>query len=126
MAITIAAGPSHEVTLVEQTMNAVFTEEPPSRVIGDKAYDSAKLEAELGKRGIHLIAPERQRSTSRPSRGRRQDGRLLRRYRRRWKVERLFAWLFAFRRLVTRYEAKAENFLGFAQLGCIRILVRHF
>jgi transposase len=107
-------------------MNAVFTAEPPSRVIGDKAYDSAKIERELAKRGIDLIAPERRRATSRPTRGRRQDGRKLRRYRRRWKVERLFAWLLACRRLVTRYERKAANFLGFAQLACIRILVRNF
>jgi len=34
----------------------------------------------------------------------------LRRYRRRWKIERLFAWLQNFRRLVVRYERYAENF----------------
>ena len=33
-------------------------------------------------------------------------------YRRRWKIERLFAWLQNFRRLVVRYECHAENFLG--------------
>jgi hypothetical protein len=43
----------------------------------------------------------------------------LRRYRRRWKVERLFAWLQNFRRLVVRYEYHTENFLGFVHLGCI-------
>ncbi len=53
-----------------------------------------------------------------------QDGRPLRRYRRRWKVERLFAWLQNFRRLVVRYEYHAENFLGFVYLGCILILLR--
>jgi transposase len=54
-----------------------------------------------------------------------QDGRPLRRYRRRWRIERLYAWLQHFRRLVTRYEYHAENFLGFVQLGCIVILLRH-
>ncbi len=49
----------------------------------------------------------------------------LRRYRRRWRVERLLAWLQNFRRLVTRYEYHATNFLGFVQLGCIVILLRH-
>jgi transposase len=34
------------------------------------------------------------------------------RYRRRWKVERLFAWLQNFRCVVIRYERYAENFLG--------------
>lgn len=51
--------------------------------------------------------------------------RVLRRYRRRWKIERLFAWLQDFRRLVIRYERRAENFLGFLHLGCILILLRY-
>jgi transposase len=54
-----------------------------------------------------------------------QDGRPLRRYRRRWKIERLFAWLQNFRRLVTRWEHRAENYLGFVQLGCVVILLRY-
>ncbi|WP_426747633.1 hypothetical protein VZQ01_09620 [Myxococcus faecalis] len=39
-------------------------------------------------------------------------------------MERLFAWFQNFRRLVTRYEVKVENFLGFRLLGCILILLR--
>jgi transposase len=50
----------------------------------------------------------------------------LRRYKRRWKIERLFAWLGAFRRLVVRYERYALNYLGFVQLGCILILLRWY
>ena len=53
-----------------------------------------------------------------------QDGRPLRRYCRRWKIKRLFAWLQNFRRLVVRYEFHVENFLAMAQLGCIMILLR--
>jgi hypothetical protein len=48
----------------------------------------------------------------------------LRRYKRRWKIERLFAWLGNFRRLVVRYERDALNYLGFVQLGGILILLR--
>ncbi len=69
-----------------------------------------------------MIAPHR-RGRRRPNT---QDGRTLRRYRRRWKIERLFAWLQNFRRLVVRYERKATNFLGFVHLGCIVILLRQF
>ena len=72
-------------------------------------------------RGVELIAPHQARR-----RYKTQDGRPLRRYKRRWKVERLFAWLHNFRRLVNRWERYAENFLGFLHLGCIRILLRHF
>ena len=45
---------------------------------------------------------------------------------RRWKVERLFAWLQNFRRLVVRYEYDAENVRGFVQLGCILIFLRAY
>ncbi|MDR3358629.1 MAG: transposase, partial [Desulfovibrio sp.] len=55
-----------------------------------------------------------------------QDGRPLRRYRRRWRVERLFAWLQNFRRIVVRYEFHAGNFLAMVQLACIIILLRGF
>ena len=51
---------------------------------------------------------------------------MLRRYRRRWKIERLFAWLQNFRRILTRHERKAQNYLGFVQLGCIKILLRQY
>jgi hypothetical protein len=54
----------------------------------------------------------------------RVDGRKLRRYKRRWRVERLFAWLHKFRRVVVRYDYHAENFLGFVHLDCIKILLR--
>ena len=54
-----------------------------------------------------------------------QDGRALRRYKRRWKVERLFAWLGNFRLLVVRYEYHAANYRGFVHLGCIVILLRY-
>ena len=66
-----------------------------------------------------MIAPNRRRR--KPS----QDGRPLRRYRRRWRVERLFAWLHNFRRLVVRSEYHIENFLGFVHLGCLQLLLKH-
>jgi transposase len=53
-----------------------------------------------------------------------QDGRVLWRYKKRWKIERFFAWLQNFRRLVVRYEYYLENFLTMVQLGCIVILLR--
>jgi transposase len=49
----------------------------------------------------------------------------LRRYRRRWKVERIFAWMQNYRRLVTRWEYKIENFIGFVRLACVLMLLKH-
>ncbi|NJP06290.1 MAG: transposase, partial [Chloroflexaceae bacterium] len=68
---------------------------------------------------IELIAPHR-----RNRKGTTQDGRPLRRAKRRWKVERAFAWLQNDRRLVVRYERYRVNFLGFVQLACVLILLR--
>jgi transposase len=53
-----------------------------------------------------------------------QDGRKLRRYKQRWKVERLFAWLKNYRRIINRWERTIEHFLGFVQLGCMLILLK--
>jgi transposase len=116
---TIASGERHEVRLVDEALEQRFTTEAPQRLVADKAYDSEQLEEDLAAEGIQLIAPTRINARRQP------DGRSLRRYRRRWKVERLFAWLLRFRRISTRYEYKSDNFLGFVHLGCLAILMRH-
>ncbi len=122
LALCTASASPHEVTLVEQVLATRFIEALPVRLIGDKAYDSDPLDAEMKAKGIEMIAPHKSNRTKPKT----QDGRVLRRYRRRWKIERLFAWLHNFRRLVTRWERKAQNFLAFVQLGCIVILLRQF
>jgi transposase len=67
-----------------------------------------------------MIAPHR------ATRLKTQDGRRLRRYQRRWLVERFFAWLQWKRRLLIRWEYYPSNFLGFVQLACITMLLRKF
>jgi transposase len=117
---TESASPA-EVKLVESTLEERFVAEVPERLIGDKAYDSDGLDEKLMEQyGTEMIAPNK---TNR--RTKTQDGRPLRRFVRRWKIERLFAWLFNFRRLVVRYEYHAENFQGFVHLGAIVILLRY-
>ena len=117
LAIGIESGQRNEARLVVTTLRRRFLKQLPQRLIGDKAYDSDPLDAELAAMGIEMISPHHPRR-----RRKTQDGRPLRRYIRRWKIERLFAWIFRCRRLVTRYEQKAENFLGLLQLACARIL----
>jgi transposase len=118
IACGIASGQRHEVRLVDETLAARFVRPLPRKLIGDKAYDSDALDVRLMRRGVEMIAPNKR------ARKRTQDGRQLRRYRRRWHIERLFSWLLCCRPLLTRYEAKAENFLGFLQLACALILLR--
>lgn len=122
VALHMASAPPHEVTLVEVTVENRLVDEVPRRLIGDKAYDGDPLDKKLKAEGIEMVAPHR----SNRKRPKTQDGRALRRYKRQWKVERLFTWLFNFRRLVVRYEYYSENFLAFVMLGCIKILLRHF
>jgi transposase len=120
LAVHVASASPHEVTLVGETLASSFVGEQPGRLIGDRAYDSDPLDAALEAQGVEMIAPHRKGRKKR----RTQDGRELRRYKRRWKVERLFAWLGNFRRLVVRYEWRVENYLGFVRLGCVMILLR--
>jgi transposase len=123
VAAHIESASPHEVKLVEATIDSSFTQYAPNKLIGDKAYDSDELDKRLsGERNVEMIAPHR-KGRKRPNT---QDGRKLRPYRRRWKIERLFAWLQNFRRIVVRYEYHAENFQGMVQLGCIIILLRLF
>ena len=114
--------PPNEVTLVEATLGTRFIAEFSERRIGDKAYDSDPLDQRLAEHGIEMIAPHR----GNRKKARTQDGRPLRRYRKRWRVERLFAWLQNFRRRITRHEYKLQNWLGFVYLGCIAILMRQY
>ena len=122
LAVCAASASPHETTLIASTLDSRFVEELPQRLIGDRAYDSDPLDAALADLGIEMIAPHR-RGRVRPKT---QDGRPLRRFKRRWKIERTNAWLFNFRRLVVRYENKLENYRAFLHLACALITLRQF
>ena len=109
-----AASPS-EVKLVEATLAAVRVgrrhhagrpRQKPQRIIAVRGYDSGPLRQQLARRGIELIPPPRMNRRKPPT----QDGRAPRRYRRRWTVERTFAWLGNFRRLEVRYDCPLKIF----------------
>jgi transposase len=120
LAVHVASASPYEPHLVPATLDARFLPELPTRLIGDRGYDSDLLDAQLRDRyAIEMIAPNRTRRRAT------QDRRALRRYRRRWKVERFFAWLHHSRRAVTRWEYHVGNFLGMIQLACARIMLRH-
>jgi transposase len=122
VALHVDSASPHEVKLVGKTIEGRFLVQLPTKMVGDKAYDSDPLDEELAAIGIEMIAPHK----SNRKKPKTQDGRMLRRYRRRWKVERLFAWLQNFRRINVRYEYHIQNYLGMVQLGCIVILLRSF
>ena len=122
LAVHTASASPHEVTLVEATLDEVVTVGRPERLVGDRAYDSDPLDERLAQRGVELIAPHRSNRSRRAT----QDGRSLRRYRRRWKVERLFAWLNKYKRVLTRWDRSAEHYTAFVHLAFSMILLnRH-
>jgi transposase len=121
LAVHVAPASPAEVRLVDATLEDRFFAHWPDRLIGDKAYDSDGLDAHLrDTMGIEMIAPNRAKRRVT------QDGRPLRRYKRRWQIERLFAWFHNYRRLVVRWDRHPENFLAFFHLASALILLRHF
>jgi transposase len=116
-----------EVKLAEATLAEVRVpqrrgrpRQKPERVIADRAYDSDPLRERLKQRGIELIAPYRKNSRER----RYEDGRKLRRYKRRWIVERTNSWLGQFRRLLVRHEHLLSTYYAFFYLACFWITLR--
>ena len=92
----------------------------PERLIGDRGYDSNKVRADLVRVGIEPIIPARRRNRNSTH----QDGRKLRRYRKRWVVERTNAWLQNYRRLVVRYERSVTIYTGLIHMACALITLR--
>ena len=89
-------------------------------MIADRAYDSDPLRQRLRQRGIDLIVPYRFNRAQR----RFEDGRKLRRYKRRWIIERTNAWLGQFRRLLVRHEFLLSTYRAFFYLACLLITLR--
>ena len=123
-----SASPS-EVKLVEATLATIRVRrrhragrprQKPLRLSADRGYDSDPLREQLAARGIELIVPHRKNRRKPPT----QDGRALRRYRRRWTVERTFAWFGNFRRLVVRYDRSLTIYQAFFHIACFRIVLR--
>ncbi len=100
VAVDTASASPHESRLVQQLFDWMLPAAPPERVIGDKAYDSDALDDELAQDGIEMIAPHRR---NRRPENVTQDGRPLRRYTRRFTVERTISWFQNFRRLCIRW-----------------------
>ena len=91
-------------------------------VVADKGFDSDALRDELAATGYRLLAPHR-KNRKKPSRN---DGRRMRRYKRRYVVERTFGWLHSYRRLLVRHEYYAFIYDGFLHLACALIAIGRF
>lgn len=120
--VCIESASPAEIKLVNAVLDTIPAHLLPEFLIGDRAYDSDPKDAELlSEYDIKLVSPNRSNRIRRT-----QDGRTLRRYCRRWIVERTNAWLLNFRRLANRWDHHASNYAGFLRLACIMIMLRHF
>ena len=117
-----------EVKLLEKTLSNIAVprcgqgrpKNKPQRIIADKAYDSDPLRERLAKRGIELICPYRENNKKKKY----EDGRKLRRYKRRWMVERTFSWLGNNRRLVVRWDRDIVIYNAFFHVACLVLTLR--
>jgi transposase len=122
LGVDIASASPAEVKLIESLLEKRVLRKRPKRLIYDRAADSDPLRKRLAKRCIELICPHR-RGRKRPPT---QDGRPLRRYQHRWKIERSISWLFNYRRLVVRYERHDFIFRGLLTLACAFTILKRF
>jgi transposase len=93
-------------------------------LVADRGYDSSAFRQALRRRGIRMcIPPKRRPATWRRKRGRpvvarRED------YRLRFTVERSFAWLGNFRRLLIRWEHYCDVYNGFFTVAVMIVCLR--
>ncbi len=119
--ISLHSASPAEVTLVEETLDTVQVNEAQlMRLIADKAYDSAPLRKRLAEQNIEQITPHKRNRVKKKL----QDGRPLRRYKRRWIIERTIAWLGNFRRIATRFDHSINLYTTFVHIACTIITMR--
>lgn len=120
MVLLITAGERHEQTMFEPLMETGRVKrrgrgrprQRPRRVVGDKGYSSRRVRRYLRRKGIGAVIPRK--------RNERRCGRFDRAaYRERNRVERLINRLKQFRRVATRYEKRAVNYLAMVIIAAI-------
>ena len=102
IAILLTGGEAHDCPIAERLIRRV---KPPKRMLGDKAYDSAELREELYKRGTKPVIPNRSNRSQPYSFSKRL-------YKLRWRIESAFNRLKDYRRIATRYDRLARNYLA--------------
>ena len=116
----VGAANLSETELIEPALADIATPLPEQvPLVADRGYDSDPLRDRLKERGIDLLSPHR-KNRVKPSRN---DGRRMRRYTRRYVIERTNSWLHSFRRVANRWERYSYIYHGFVRLACIVIAV---
>jgi transposase len=120
-----------EVRLAQRTLDTIKVARPhgrpkqrPAKLVADRGYDSSAFRCALRRRGIRMCIPPKRRPRNwkakrgRPVVARKDD------YRLRYTVERSFAWLGNFRRLLIRWERLFVVYRSFFEVALLRMCVR--
>jgi putative transposase len=114
--LAVSGANTHDKRLVEETLKSVPIEAPDPaegarHLCLDKGYDYEDVRETVAEYGYTAHIP---RKGEEPSQRRKLPG-----YRaRRWVVERTHSWMNRFRRLLIRWEKKADNYAALLQLAC--------
>ena len=103
---TVTGGQVHDSQVVGDVLD---TPRPPLAVTADKAYDSEKVRQQIKDEGALPVIPSRSNATRKAYCPKRF-------YRRRHKIENYFCRIKDWRRIATRYDKLARNFLAAAAL----------
>ena len=123
LGLKFAAANVSETRLIGPALADVPVEIPDGTpVVLDRGHDSDPLRDELEGAGYLPVIPHR-KNRKRPSRN---DGRRLRRYRRRWVVERTNAWLHCWRGLAVRWFRHSFMYVGMAYLVFAIMALKRF
>jgi transposase len=118
--LRVSPGQAHDSRFVEALLEGGAVKRPgrgrprgrPQRVAGDKGYSYRRVRRYLRRRGIGAIIPTRKDQPRNPHFDRAA-------YRERNRVERLINRLKQFRRVATRYEKRACNYLAMVTIAAI-------
>lgn len=130
LGLQVDSAQPNERQLVSATLNSIRVPQKrgrprtrPRRLVADRNFDGQALRQQLRRRGIQPCIPRQPKPwRKRPLRGRPLQ--LQPWYRGRWVVERTFAWLQTYRRLVVRYERHLHCYVGFCFLALIHLCIR--
>ena len=123
LAVVVAGANRHDMKLVRATLEQIVvarpasTAEQPQGLCLDKGYDYDEVRATVAEFGF--TAHIRSRGEEAQELQREAGARA-----RRWVVERAHSWLNRFRRLLIRWDKKAENYLGFLHFACALLAFR--
>ena len=105
--------------MIEPTLDTL--KRMPGRLVLDRAYDSEAFRDRLAARGIDPVVPYRKRAVNKKY----ADPDKLQAYRRRWLVERTFAWVGNFRRVLVRHERHSMMYQAFVHMALVIVTLRH-